>query len=167
MAVVIKSLSGVSDFYEDMLSLMIVTLSLAIFIASTLHTYSRYAVYQQQRALVSKALTFLESIRNYKEFTCDTMSTAGLFSYQKLLKFSNNESYAAEMLKKEFNTEFEFRIQITDVSFYQPVYELNISSCSNGYEHLKTGKYKFEAPICIANSDNEVHAGLLILTVWL
>lgn len=162
----IDSARAVGGFYEDIPALIIVTIGLMIFIVSFTHTYSAYGTHQESAKLAKQGSAFLENVRSYDGFLYEesNLQRAGVFCAEKLLAFSADKSRARERFATYFNLEFEFRIELIDVSGYPVKYNLDISSleCTD----FKLASFKFESSACIVALENEVHAAKLIVTVW-
>ncbi|MEW6070376.1 MAG: hypothetical protein AB1485_07150 [Candidatus Thermoplasmatota archaeon] len=161
----ISSSKGVGDFYEAIPTLIIVTTGLLVFMLTTINAYSGYVGHQAKARLENKTLELIELARSYEGFLYEGQGyRAGYFSATKLEELKANKTLASQKFKSTFNPDFEFKIELVDVSSYYKKYDFEFST--NESMNPKLGLYRLESSVNIVVSDIEIHAAKLIVSVW-
>ncbi|MCL4326289.1 MAG: hypothetical protein M1481_05670 [Candidatus Thermoplasmatota archaeon] len=112
-----KRKHGVTGFFEELPTAVIVIVSITIFMIAMIHTLSVYISFQKYNNLLNAANNFESSVRTYDLLvvngTYNGSLISGEFNMSKLVSFENNV-YSTEVITKDLQPPGNFFINITD-----------------------------------------------------
>lgn len=156
--------SGIATFFEDIPSLLVVMISIAVFIFSSAYAYTAYLAQRDATQWQTLSLDFAKSIRAYDGLTYNLQE--GVFDADKLLTLT------PEKLNTSFNPEtlgFKYQLIVEDKSMYPdaslrfryPRAGIWFSTPPQGF-----AVYTTTLPVVIRVDADEMHPGNLIVSIW-
>jgi hypothetical protein len=149
----------VSGFFEDVPTLAIVIVGIALFLSAVVASYSAYLEHQHKIEFFNKAYKFANAVRAYDGLTYD--GKEGVFECNKIIFLTSDN------ISRDLQPGYPFQIVIEDKSDYHIKYETNISTAKKyPAELMREGMQVIVLSINIWVSEEEVHPGRLIVTLW-
>lgn len=158
-----KDKNGVGGFFEDIPSMMVITISITVFMISAIYSYGIYMNSIEEADFSNDAYEIMQHIRSYDKLlingTYTGEPTEGRFDYYKLNEMTTKQ------LQTDFSRQYKYNIIVVDL---EPTKEQTKSSWKFGEETPsgKVSKNNFETTITIKIRDNEFHLGILKVEVW-
>ncbi len=152
---------GVAGFFEDIPSLIVVSLALTIFIASIIGSFIYYASVQYNRDDEDGQI-LLDSILSYPYLKTENRKD-GNFDLNKL------KTMTPERLEKDIHTDLQYKLDIIDVSDYPDKQSFNFTV---GNENLSIEKTVISIPVTIyavvfeGDTETRNHGAVMRLTYW-
>jgi hypothetical protein len=150
---------GVSGFFEDIPTLIVVIIGFGIFLLSLVNAFVGYQAQQDTFKMHQENLGFMEAIRAYDKFTYNSME--GVFHGDKIIQIPE------DTIRTDFNPDalgYDYRIIINDVSDY-PDSNLHKVSFQTATPPPEGSKYTSVSSVIIKIHEH-YHAAQLIVTIW-
>jgi hypothetical protein len=160
-----KNTKGVAGFFEDIPSLIVVVIGVAVFLVTILASYSAYMANQKIRTLEQDCRELVDALRVYDKlaYVGPEGMQEGVFDKEKVISLST------DTLKSKFDTAslgYGYRVSLVDKSDYQ--------NSEKAYNKLwKTGDVPGSGSTITITSSviiwvdcSERHPAQLIVTIW-
>lgn len=158
-----KSESGIAGFFEDIPTLIIITVSLSIFLLSIAQSFASYSRFQDISRFEQECMELSEKVRAYDGLVYDKWMVPGVFDKSKM------ENLTPEKVSEDLYIRWDYQIEIIDVTgYYEFSYNLTINSTPMptvpGVDY--TTKQSIYSSVNIWVQEDEVHAGHMIVSIW-
>ena len=150
---------GTTGFFEDLPALAVVIMSFVIYISLMNSVLESSTKTQGELDFSYEVNEFLRSLRSAGCLTHNGVT--GLFDYQKVMHLT------VENLTREIDVDYDYRVEIMDVSGYYMNYSksVNTSSVEEG-QRFEKGMWVGVSSAAIWVSDEEVHSARVVVTIW-
>jgi len=150
---------GVAGIFEDLPSLMIILIALAVFISSIFYSTVTYIKAWDKNEKYESCLNIIEGLESYEKLLITGSYTsqpiAGVYSFEKLNDMNTS------VMKADIKSRFDYHVSVVDL-------ENSSVSWSFGDEPPsgKVEKITMYNTIVIEIAQNEIHLVQLQVTVW-
>jgi hypothetical protein len=150
---------GAAGIFEDLPSFMIILVALSIFISSLFYSSFVYIKAQQMNQDYESCMELLRELENYEEILVEgdytRLPIKGIYSFEKLNEMNTT------IMKEDITSEFEFNVNITDLT--------NPSSSWSFGDELPSGRIEklgMSSTVLIRMSENSNRLARLEVTIW-
>lgn len=150
---------GSTGFFEDLPAMVIVILTFVLFIGLATNIFNTTTKSRDFQNFAQEVNNFIEALRAYDGLTHSGI--VGLFDAHKV------RSLSAENISRDLKPDYNFTIEIIDISGYP----FNCSrKITNGIWYpekwLEMGRSVGYTSVAIWVSDEEIHAAKMVVTIW-
>ncbi|MFW5904362.1 MAG: hypothetical protein ACOC89_04345 [Candidatus Saliniplasma sp.] len=147
---------GVAGFFVDIPALLTIIIAISIFTLSLFHAQSVYIREQKEEDMKQNLDDLISSFRRYHHIS----ESPGVYNYENL------EALNQSILNRTYDRQslgFEYRIKITDNSFYENDYSFEFkTSPIPSHEQI----YSRSSSVVVENDLGRVHLCSLKITIW-
>ena len=152
---------AVTGFFEDLPTLLIAIIALLIFLGQVTAMYDTYEVRWEDIEFKNDAESFARAVRGYEGLAHNNRE--GVFEATKI------NSTTTEQVSRDLQPAFKFMIEVQDVGDYPRKYETKLATGElplDGQSARGEGMLVIRSPIVIWVSEEELHPGALIVSIW-
>ena len=160
-----KNRKGVAGFFEDIPSLIVVIIGVAVFLLTILTTYSTYMANQKIRTLEQDGREFVDALRVYDKlaYVGPEGMQEGVFDREKVI------SLTADTLESKFNSStlgYGYQVSLVDKSDYQNSEKAYNRLWKTGEVPGTSSKVTITSSVIIWVDCSERHPAQMIVTIW-